>query len=337
MTTVHKIACPIPFYLKTANCYYIHDTHPMLIDTAVNSAAALDAIGKAVQAAGGSLDRIERIVLTHGHTDHIGLTGKLAEISKATVYLHRWDDPKIISGNSQKAAVHIDCFRLFLQGAGVPEQLIEAIIGGFTMRVSSLVSPLRRVDLLDGGETFDLDDMQLRVAHTPGHTAGSICLVNEQGREIIAGDTLLEKITPNPVVEVNLPASANGYRSIASYRQSLAKIAGLKAMRVFPGHGPAFADAAGRAATLAGHFDRRRQVVIRRLQRLAEQPNLAGGMSLHGLALAIFPGLEGLDLFLALSEVHAYIELLAAEGLVETWQDGGVWRYRLCEPGNKYF
>jgi len=335
MTTIHRIACPIPFPLKTANCYYIHDTHPMLIDTGVNSAATLDAIDKTVQKAGGRLAAIEHIVLTHGHTDHVGLAGRLAAISKATVFLHHWDDPKIISGDTEKTAAHIECFRFFLAGAGVPEPLIGAILGGFSMRINTLVSPLKGVDLLNGDETFNFEDFKLRVVHTPGHTAGSICLVNDEQAEIFSGDTLLEKITPNPVVEVNLPGIANGYRSIASYRQSLAKIGGLNAARVFPGHGPVFSGATERATTLTRHFDRRRQVVIRRLQRLAAQTDFADGMSLHRLALAIFPGLEGLDLFLALSEVHAYIELLEAEGLVAAWQDGSVWRYRLFESCNK--
>jgi glyoxylase-like metal-dependent hydrolase (beta-lactamase superfamily II) len=333
MTTVHKIACPIPFPLQTANCYYIHDTHPMLIDTGVHSAAALNAVEAGIEKAGGTLAGLERIVLTHGHTDHVGLAGKLAAVSKAAVYLHRWDSPKIISGDKAKTALTLERFGRFLEAAGVPGSLAGAIVGGFAARVHSLVSPLKRFELLDGGETFDFDDFQLRVVHSPGHTAGSICLVNAQRAELFAGDTLLEKITPNPVVEVNLPPIGQEYRSIARYRQSLATIALLGNARVLPGHGPAFADAAGRAAALAEHFNRRRQFVVRRLQRMGSPLQADRAMTLYDLTPAIFPGLEGLDLFLGLSEVFAYLQLLETEGLIESRPDGRLCRYRLAPRG----
>jgi glyoxylase-like metal-dependent hydrolase (beta-lactamase superfamily II) len=40
------------------------------------------------------------------------------------------------------------------------------------------------------GDELDLGDRVLRVAHTPGHTPDSICLLDERSRIIFSGDTI---------------------------------------------------------------------------------------------------------------------------------------------------
>ncbi|MEM2143670.1 MAG: MBL fold metallo-hydrolase, partial [Candidatus Thorarchaeota archaeon] len=44
--------------------------------------------------------------------------------------------------------------------------------------------------LLEEGNTLEFGDLSLRVLHTPGHSAGSICLHEERLGIIITGDTL---------------------------------------------------------------------------------------------------------------------------------------------------
>jgi glyoxylase-like metal-dependent hydrolase (beta-lactamase superfamily II) len=83
MTRIHRIEVPIPFPLKTVSCYYILDSIPTLIDTGVNSAAGLDIIERKIRSVGGRLSDLKRIILTHGHTDHVGLAGKIASHSGA--------------------------------------------------------------------------------------------------------------------------------------------------------------------------------------------------------------------------------------------------------------
>lgn len=50
-----------------------------------------------------------------------------------------------------------------------------------------------RVDrMLKDGETLLLGDERLRILHTPGHTAGSICIMAEKSRVCFTGDTLFD-------------------------------------------------------------------------------------------------------------------------------------------------
>jgi glyoxylase-like metal-dependent hydrolase (beta-lactamase superfamily II) len=323
MTTIHRIACPIPFPLKTVNCYYIADKRPTLIDTSVDTDASLAGLSDAIRQGGGNVAGLKRIVLTHAHTDHIGLAGRLARISGADVYLHRWDSPKIVVGDRRKTKQHLGRFSSFLEFAGLPMDIARGLTDGFARRLDALISPIDRLHLLSGGERFQFDDFQLRVVHTPGHSAGSICLLNEATRELFAGDTLLEKITPNPVAEISRPADIDPYRSIACYRRSLEKLAALKISRVMPGHGEVYTTAEQRIAVLERHFDYRRQLVLRKLQRGE------GLTTLYGLTRSMFPSLKGMELFLGLSESFAYVQLLAEESRIESRETDKTYRFRL--------
>ena len=328
MTTIHRIPCPIPFPLKTVNCYFIGGKRPTLIDTGVDTPACLDSLDRAIRSTGNHIENLERIILTHVHTDHAGLAGKLARISGAEVFVHHWDQPKIVYGDPEKTDRHLRRFRRFLKLAGISGRMAQAMSQAFSRRLESLVTPIAPLRILSGGEIFQFDDFNLRVIHTPGHSAGSVCLFNEGNGDILAGDTLLENITPNPVAEFNLPQSQSGYLSIPQYLKSLEVISQLPVTRVFPGHGPVFFNVHHRVEELKRHFERRKKAVAHWLSRhAAGLKTAADGVSLHGLTRGLFPGIGGLELFLALSESFAYLQLLESEERVTSRVENGVRRY----------
>ena len=43
---------------------------------------------------------------------------------------------------------------------------------------------------VEEGYVFELGEVCLRVLHTPGHTPGSICLLDEEHRTLFSGDTI---------------------------------------------------------------------------------------------------------------------------------------------------
>jgi len=99
------------------------------------------------------------IINTHGHYDHIGADDKF----NVPVYAHKLDVPLL------------------------KEPMLN-LSGLFSLpcRVKSEIKPL------EDGERVVLDDIQLKVIHTPGHTRGGITLLLEKPVDKIAftGDTL---------------------------------------------------------------------------------------------------------------------------------------------------
>ncbi len=117
--------------------------------------------------------RLQSIVLTHGHFDHIGGINGLSKHFPADVCIHAQDGDMITDAGKN--------FSLF---TGHPIE--NAPAGCF----------------LSDGMKIALGDDGLLVAHTPGHTQGSICLV---GRGfVMTGDTLFR----NSVGRTDLPGSS---------------------------------------------------------------------------------------------------------------------------------
>ena len=56
------------------------------------------------------------------------------------------------------------------------------------------------------GDTIDLDGEILQVLHTPGHTAGSICILSEKSRTVFSGDTIFDTDLGRTDLEDSSPA-----------------------------------------------------------------------------------------------------------------------------------
>ena len=122
----------------------------------VDPGADADKILAAAEAEGA---KIEWVLLTHAHFDHIGGVAELQRAG-AQVVLHR-DDLGIVSSFKNLA---------FYAGVKVEKFLPDVTVSG--------------------GETLDVAGVKVRVIHTPGHTAGGVSYVADD--VIFTGDTLFE-------------------------------------------------------------------------------------------------------------------------------------------------
>jgi glyoxylase-like metal-dependent hydrolase (beta-lactamase superfamily II) len=142
--------------------------------------------------------RCERILLTHGHPDHVNGV------------------PFVTAAHSCEAAIHPDD-RPMLDFAtrlpGVPDDL------------PPVVAP---VDLAPG-EVLRWQDLDVRVMHTPGHTQGSVCFL--VGRDLVAGDTLFQR----SVGRTDLPGGS-WETLMFSIQDTLYALPPDTV--VYPGHGP---------------------------------------------------------------------------------------------------
>lgn len=316
MSAIYPILIPIPFPVKSANCYYIEDSLPTLIDCGIGSGEALEAIREGVEQTGASLSQIRRILLTHGHVDHMGLAGTIAEMSGAEVFRHPWDRMGALESTAEERVDAKERYRRFFLEGGVDDETSHGLAELIFNRFRALSTPFSGYTPLVGGEVFSFDDFSLRALHTPGHSPGSVCFFNEQDGTLFSGDSLIEEIIVNPAIRPTGPRDGLSHNGAAAYEASLNLIEALPVQGVLPGHGPAFSHPAERVEQLRMHQRARRAAVLQALR----EHEAAGGdpspMTPFMLAEALFGTLEGLDIFYGLSMACVHLEFLEEQEFV---------------------
>ncbi len=188
-----------PALLYDSNIYLVSGSKGVaLIDTGTGfqSGLLMDRITDAL--AGRELDVI---ILTHRHFDHVG--GVSSIISKF--------NPKIYAGGADASPLR----------AGDSESTLGTVFGGH-------IEPMDIIDFNDG-DVIDLGDHKLRCIETPGHTIGSICILDETTGSLFSGDTFM-------VGSVGNYSHPTG--SADMLVDSLRKLLNIEFDGLYPGHGP---------------------------------------------------------------------------------------------------
>lgn len=143
---------------------------------------------------GLDFDNIKNIVNTHMHWDHIGGNGFFRN---AKIHIHEKDSDVLENGDGEMSNSH------YFNGNMKP------------MKVER--------KLKEGDEVFGF-----KILHTPGHTEGSICLLDTKDKILISGDTIFA----DGVGRTDLPGGNE-----QEMEKSLERLSSLEIDKILPGHG----------------------------------------------------------------------------------------------------
>lgn len=324
---VHRLAVPVPFPQAggPVNVYAVEEEGGglLLFDSGLGSADGEAALEAGFRRIGRSFDEVRRIVVSHGHVDHYGAARFVQERhgGDLPVYAHLADAPKMVEGG-WRWREQAPRYGAYLVRLGVPPDVLAAIAKegersfGFARRLEG-TRPIA------GGDVLRTKHLSLEVVHMPGHTPGLVCLYDRARRLFFSCDHLLEKISPNPLIELGPNGEEGWFRPLLAYLDGLRKLHALDVDLVLPGHGPPFSGHRGVIDRLL-EFYGKRQGKIRDV--LARGPETA-----YGVSRALFPWAKPGDLFLTVSETIANLEVLEARGEVVRADEGGVYRFRVAQ------
>ena len=290
------------------NNAYLLGTEPgettTLIDTGVSLPAVKSNLAAGLASYGLEYADVEAIVLTHFHYDHAGLAGEIQAESGAPVYVHRADAP-LVAGEPAALANQDRRRRAALDRWGVPDGPRDELLA-FAERHESLRGLPADVTPFDDGERFDVGSTSLIAYHLPGHTAGLAGFaLGDDGAELVAGDALLPKYTPNvggADVRVDDP--------LGTYIDSLQRIVDGGFDRVWPGHRDPIDDPVARAVEIVDHHRTRTDRVVDVLRD-------RGAADAWTVSADLFGSLERIHILHGPGEAFAHLDHLEHQGVVE--------------------
>ena len=183
-------------FIKENAYFYIDDntSHGFLIDPGGNGDKLLDVINQRKWI-------IEKILITHGHFDHIGAVNQIRDALGCEVYAGNKSD--LYLKNPEYNLGHMNNERIVINN----------------------------VKKLSENEKICLEsnsDFYLKVIETPGHTSDSVCYINEENNIAFVGDTIFK----GAYGRTDLPGSVP-----EEIMNSIKKIINLdKEMVLDPGH-----------------------------------------------------------------------------------------------------
>lgn len=317
MDDIKRIVLPTPFPVGPVNSYLIGGDEPTLVDVGPRTEEGYRTLVGGLAKHGYRVKDIKRLIITHAHPDHCGLAGRLVEESGARVYTHESNVSMLTDycGEWERRTKYL---LEFYQRTGVPAETTSAMQAGRELLVQ-LADDMPVDRALRDGDNLTLGDHTWRVLHTPGHSAGCICLYQPEMKKLISGDHLLKDISSNPVVE---PPSDGEKRmhSLSQYLRSLARIERLELDIIYPGHGELIGDHRDLIRRRCEFHQRRKEALYRAVRR--------GAPTVYELASEMFPGLPPFETALAIFEVIGHLDLLEDDGLIRYTRDGAT--VRVC-------
>ena len=187
-----------PAVLFDSNIYLLTGDKTLLIDTGTGFQ-----VKETIASLRKLLDgrELDIVILTHRHYDHVGGLAAIIEEFRPEVYAGAADAVPLREGDS--------------------ESTMGTAFGGSI--------PKMDVDDLMDGDVIDIGAHRLRVIDTPGHTSGSISLIDMVTGSLFTGDVIFV----DGVGRSDLPTSSR-----MQLVESLRKLMNLDIDGFYPGHGP---------------------------------------------------------------------------------------------------
>jgi glyoxylase-like metal-dependent hydrolase (beta-lactamase superfamily II) len=152
-------------------------------------------------------------VASHAHVDHVGSFHRYARRAghpfEAAIFETMDDEGTLVS-----------MFR------DITDPFNQMPYPGWTP-AEHLLTPAPLTDLLVEGDLVDLGDRQFTVLHLPGHSPGSIALLDETNGDFFSGDAIYDE----GLVD-DIPGA-----DVETYLRTMRRLAELDVRRVYAGHG----------------------------------------------------------------------------------------------------
>ena len=254
LPNLYKIEIPLPKNpLRALNSYVIKSKdRNLIIDTGLNQEECMNAMRSGLKEIDVDLSETD-FFITHLHPDHLDLVQTLSKES-STIYFNKPDADDIDTSDKWD-----DGYHYFARLSGFPENQLQEVIERYSGHKYSGWEP--EFTILKEGDTISIENFLFRCVETQGHTRGHMCLYESKKKILVAGDHILNDITPNISLWVYEGNPLNDYLA------SLDKVYKFDIQLVLPGHRSLFKSCRERIRELKHHHHARANEVLSILKK----------------------------------------------------------------------
>lgn len=309
MGSFEVIKVPAPKEVGEVNCILVKGDRPVLIDPGPETEEAFEAVEEGVRNAGYEMGDVDKVLVTHPHSDHFGNARNVREVSGADICMHA-DSADIVEDFINYRQRQIDFFSEYFDRMGMSGEIESILERGLP---NTYRDDLRVDRRLSDGEIVKSGDLELQCTGVRGHAKGSMCFEIREGDTVFTGDFMLPDITPNPMLMLpdegrNPPSSLHLYlNSLEEFLES--------DKNGYGGHEGVIENVGERTDEIIDHHHERKENILETMdgQRTAFQ-----------IMQNFFGGLPEKQYFLGMAEIISHLRLLEKEERVKRREEDGI-------------
>jgi len=253
----------IPSMGMRSNVYVMNTVDAIIMfDTGQKTPSNIEAVSRYIE----RRKKPVYLLLTHEHTDHIGLAGILRKDFGATVFIH--DKSKGWTTNFEaKWDRRCDHVLDLLASCGFPEKYVNYFDAFRNIRIYA--ESFESDHYVNDGDVLDVAGRTIRVIYTPGHSVGSACYYDEEHGLLFCGDHAVGGRNVPPVVDY-IGNGDPGYSPLESNVKSYLKLEKCGSLSfALPGHGDVITDLRGHKSSYVEYTERYKASILGLMTRHA--------------------------------------------------------------------
>ncbi|WP_042348690.1 MBL fold metallo-hydrolase [Bacillus massiliigorillae] len=241
---VYQLQVPIPYDLGEVKCYIVEGENGYtIVDTGDNIEDAITLWKQVLP----KDKKIEKVVLTHAHLDHIGLARWFQKNYNAAIWMSKagYEEKKKIQSMFKGKKYNSPLSVLFRVNGGPEHPEEDEVHHRFD------AYEFEPDYVFEEGEIIQIGDYNFETIWTPGHSPDHFSFYNHSHQILFVGDHILNSL--NPIVM----AQHMDENPLQLYLHALDKVQQYSTKYVLPGHGDLITNLSSRIEVMKSHYKKR--------------------------------------------------------------------------------